>query len=110
VHAPGWKSRLERKKATMLKERLMTSAHVIGHGRRRAATLGLALKSRIRRAWRAYWEWQRRRTTVRILSALDERTLRDIGMDPSEITSYAYGDPDQRRRRCEASWRGSLHA
>jgi uncharacterized protein YjiS (DUF1127 family) len=98
------------KKAMILKERLMTSTHVISHGRRRASTLGMALTNRLRTAWRAYWEWQRRRTTVRILSALDERTLKDIGIDPSEITSYAYGDPDHRRRRCEASWRWSSHA
>jgi uncharacterized protein YjiS (DUF1127 family) len=88
----------------------MTTAHVLGDRRRRVATLGVALKSRLRKAWRTYWEWQRRRTTVRILSALDERTLRDIGIDPSEITSYAYGDPDHRRRRCEVSWRWSSHA
>jgi uncharacterized protein YjiS (DUF1127 family) len=88
----------------------MTSAHVIGHGRGRASGLRMALKSVLRTAWRAYWEWQRRRTTVRILSALDERTLRDIGIHPSEITSYAYGDPDHRRRSCEASWRWGSHA
>ena len=88
----------------------MTSAHVIDYGRRRAWSLRMALKSRVRAAWCAYWQWQRRRTTVRILSALDERTLRDIGIHPSEISSYAYGDPDQRRCRCAASWRESSHA
>jgi hypothetical protein len=47
---------------------------------------------------------------VRILSALDERTLRDIGINPSEITSYAYGNPEDRRRTCRASWQLNLHA
>jgi len=88
----------------------MTSVHVIERHQRRRSNLGLAFKKRLVRAWRTYWEWQRRRTTVRILAALDERTLKDIGINPSEITSYAYGDPDQRRRRCEASWRSSSHA
>jgi uncharacterized protein YjiS (DUF1127 family) len=88
----------------------MTSAHAICRRRRRASGLGVALQSRLRGAWQAYWEWQRRRTTVRILSALDERTLRDIGINPSEITSYAYGDPEHRRRRCQANWRWSSHA
>jgi len=88
----------------------MTSVHVIERHQRRRSNLGLAFKKRLVGAWRAYWEWQRRRTTVRILAALDERTLKDIGISPSEITSYAYGDPDQRRRRCEASWRSSSHA
>ena len=88
----------------------MTLTHVISRGQRRGSGLGTAIKARFVGVWRAYWDWQRRRTTVRILAALDERTLKDIGINPSEITSYAYGDPDQRRRRCEASWRWSSHA
>jgi uncharacterized protein YjiS (DUF1127 family) len=97
-------------KETILKETLMTSAHVIDRDQPRGSRLGAPLKRRLARAWQAYWEWQRRRTTVRILAALDERTLKDIGINPSEITSYAYGDPEQRRRRCEVSWRWSSHA
>jgi uncharacterized protein YjiS (DUF1127 family) len=97
-------------KEAILKERLMTSAHVIDRGQRRGSARGAGFKRRLVATWRAYWEWQRRRTTVRILAALDERTLKDIGINPSEITSYAYGDPEQRRRRCEASWRWSSHA
>jgi len=91
-----------------LKERFMTSAHVTCTARR--ATAGAALKARLVRGWQAYWAWQQRRTTVRILSSLDERTLRDIGINPSEISSYAYGDPEQRRRTCTSSWRLSSHA
>jgi uncharacterized protein YjiS (DUF1127 family) len=97
-------------KRAILKEKLMTCAHITDRRRRLQIGVGAGLKSRLQRAWVAYWEWQRRRTTVRILSALDERTLRDIGINPSEITSYAYGDPEQRRRRCEASWRFNAHA
>jgi uncharacterized protein YjiS (DUF1127 family) len=97
-------------KAAILKEKLMTCAHMTYRRRRIGLALGVSLKGRLHRVWQGYWEWQRRRTTVRILSALDERTLRDIGISPSEITSYAYGDPDQRRRRCEASWRFNAHA
>ena len=88
----------------------MTLAHVISRSPRRGSGLGTAIKGRFVRAWHAYWDWQRRRTTVRILAALDDRTLKDIGINPSEITSYAYGDPEQRRRRCEASWRWNSHA
>ena len=86
----------------------MTSAHVTCTARR--TTAGGALKTGLVRAWQAYWVWQQRRTTVRILSSLDERTLRDIGINPSEISSYAYGDPEQRRRTCTMSWRLSSHA
>jgi uncharacterized protein YjiS (DUF1127 family) len=93
-----------------LKETLMTCAHTTYRRRRLGFAVGVGLKDRLYQVWQAYWEWQGRRTTVRILSALDERTLRDIGINPSEITSYAYGDPEQRRRRCEASWRFNAHA
>src|SRR4029453_7743572 len=95
-----WQS--ETRKRAILKEKLMTCAHITYRRRRLGRAVGVGLKGRLQQVWRAYWEWQRRRATVRILSALDERTLRDIGINPSEITSYAYGDPDQRRRRCEA--------
>jgi uncharacterized protein YjiS (DUF1127 family) len=88
----------------------MTCTHVTPLAQRRRVWLGTVLKHSLLRAWRAYWDWQRRRTTVRILSTLDERTLRDIGIDPSEITSYAYGNPDHRRRRCETNWRLNSHA
>jgi uncharacterized protein YjiS (DUF1127 family) len=96
-------------KSEKLKESFMTHAHVTWSARQRAAAGG-ALKAGLRRAWQAYWAWQQRRTTVRILSSLDERTLRDIGINPSEISSYAYGDPEQRRRTCTSSWRLSSHA
>jgi uncharacterized protein YjiS (DUF1127 family) len=104
------KGQAKSEKAAILKEKLMTFTHMTYRRRRLGFGLGAGLKARLQRIWQGYWEWQRRRTTVRILSALDERTLRDIGISPSEITSYAYGDPEQRRRRCEASWRFNVHA
>jgi uncharacterized protein YjiS (DUF1127 family) len=100
--------RIERNCLT-LKEKFMTSAHVISPARQRIGGTRSWLRRRLGGAWQAYWIWQRRRTTVRILASLDDRTLRDIGIHPSEITSYAYGDPDQRRRICEESWRLNSH-
>lgn len=88
----------------------MSSAHVTSAARRRRLATGLSFRAALARAWQVYWDWQRRRTTVRILASLDERTLKDIGISPSEITSYAYGDPEQRRRTCTQSWRFSSHA
>jgi len=87
----------------------MTSTHVIASARRLGSGTGSRLRRGLCGAWRAYWDWQRRRTTVRILSALDDRTLKDIGINPSEITSYAYGHPDHRRRTCELGWRLNSH-
>ena len=63
----------------------MTCAHITDRRRRLQIGVGAGLKSRLQRAWVAYWEWQRRRTTVRILSALDERTLRDIGLTRGDL-------------------------
>ena len=57
----------------------------------------------LRRAWRAYWAWRARRATVMLLQSLDDRTLHDIGISPSEIESLVHC-PDHRRRRYYASW------
>jgi uncharacterized protein YjiS (DUF1127 family) len=45
----------------------------------------------IERVWQWYRARQTERTTVRALGALDDRTLKDIGMDRSEIESVVYG-------------------
>lgn len=42
-----------------------------------------------RRRWDTYRRQRRYRKTVGALSALDDRTLHDIGLERSEITSYA---------------------
>ena len=39
--------------------------------------------------WVAHRQQSRYRSTVRALNGLDDRTLHDIGLDRSEITSYA---------------------
>jgi uncharacterized protein YjiS (DUF1127 family) len=57
----------------------------------------------VRRAWRAYWAWRARRVTVMLLQSLDDRTLHDIGISPSEIESLVHC-PIGRRRRYDASW------
>jgi|LNFM01.1.fsa_nt_gb uncharacterized protein YjiS (DUF1127 family) len=56
----------------------------------------------IRLAWwanqrlHAYLVARRYRKTVRTLAGLDDRTLHDIGIDRSEITSYASRGGDDR--------------
>jgi uncharacterized protein YjiS (DUF1127 family) len=57
----------------------------------------------VRRAWRAYWSWRARRVTVMILSSLDARTLRDIGITPGEFESLVQCHGDH-RRRYDAGW------
>jgi hypothetical protein len=41
--------------------------------------------------WQAYWRYQTRRAAVLVLQALDDRTLKDIGLSRSEIVPAVYG-------------------
>ena len=49
--------------------------------------------------WRAYLDRRAQRATVRILQSLDARTLKDIGINRTEIDSLVYGDRYDRLRR-----------
>lgn len=57
-----------------------------------------------RRGWRTYWERRARRATALILHSLDERTLHDIGITPSEIESCVYSGSGDRLRRYNETW------
>src|SRR5262245_21596480 len=48
--------------------------------------------------WRAYALWRERKAAVRELRALDDRTLRDIGVNRSEIEWVVYGQDETRLR------------
>jgi uncharacterized protein YjiS (DUF1127 family) len=74
----------------------MTCIEAIAHETTpRVGTILKRSRAGARRYWRAYWNWRARKATIRILQSLDDRTLKDIGVHPSEITSLVY---DQ---RCE---------
>jgi uncharacterized protein YjiS (DUF1127 family) len=62
-----------------------------------------------RRGWRTYWERRARRATVLILCSLDERTLHDIGISPSEIASCVYSGSEDRLRRYNETWPWRSH-
>jgi uncharacterized protein YjiS (DUF1127 family) len=58
----------------------------------------------VRAVARLVGRWQRRRATLRTLAELDATTLRDIGVDPSEVGSVAAelgGHVAASRRRTE---------
>ena len=67
--------------------------------------LGSAIRHRARdlarRAWTRYWTRRAAHATVGILHALDDRALKDIGLDRSEIASVVYGGC---RRRSDGTW------
>jgi uncharacterized protein YjiS (DUF1127 family) len=48
-------------------------------------------------AWSAYWTHRAERATVQMLQSLDDRTLKDIGIDRSEIESVAHNPGGDRR-------------
>jgi len=39
--------------------------------------------------WRAYWRWRYRAVTLRLLRSMDERLLRDIGVDPLGLRAFS---------------------
>ncbi|NJO22671.1 MAG: DUF1127 domain-containing protein [Sphingomonadales bacterium] len=62
------------------------------------------------RAWTTWRHKRAQQKTVRILSGLDCRTLKDIGVAPGEIESIVYGNPRDRIRPYRDGWqvRGGL--
>jgi uncharacterized protein YjiS (DUF1127 family) len=46
--------------------------------------------------------WRAQRETVRLLSAVDAATLRDLGI--ADIESQVYGDPADRMRGYDRNW------
>jgi uncharacterized protein YjiS (DUF1127 family) len=59
---------------------------------------------------RAYWRRRVERATVFILHSLDDRTLKDIGIDRSEIESVVYSACEERGAgdRCSAERRTAM--
>lgn len=59
-------------------------------GHRETGSLASHALSLAHRAWRTYWARKAQQTTVLILRSLDDHTLKDIGIDRSEIESVVY--------------------
>ena len=63
--------------------------------------------------WRAFQAWRRRRQAIDALRTLDDRTLKDIGIDRSEIRSVviehqAIGNPSPAVPDRPAEWAVNL--
>jgi uncharacterized protein YjiS (DUF1127 family) len=80
----------------------MTQARELG-GRPIARTaIGRRVADITRRAWSGYWTHRAERATVAVLGALDDRTLKDIGLERSEIESVVRSTHPGERRICWA--------
>lgn len=77
----------------------MAQAHALHARPARRASVGRRALALTRRAWTRYWTRRAARATAGILSALDDRALKDIGLDRSEIDSVVYGECGRRERR-----------
>jgi len=62
-----------------------------GHAGRLARCTLLPLQEAALSLWNAYWRWRFRQATVRLLRSMDERQLRDIGIDPGQINCLSKG-------------------
>jgi uncharacterized protein YjiS (DUF1127 family) len=63
----------------------------------REATFWPRVSQHVRRAWSAYWQRRTQIATMAVLSSLDDRTLKDLGLHRSEIGSLVYGTRRERR-------------
>ena len=82
----------------------MTCTQLTAASGQRPSTLAARFGGTAKRWWRAYWNWRAREATILILRSLDRRTLRDIGIDPSEIASCIYGKCGDRKRPYDEAW------
>ncbi len=70
----------------------------------RFSLLAQDLAARARGLWEAYWDYQARRATVLTLEALDDRTLKDIGLSRSQIWPAALGKGGEHPRPYHRHW------
>ena len=63
------------------------------------ASVGRRVADMAQHAWSRYWTRRAEHATVGLLHALDDRALKDIGLDRSEIESVVYNASRGERRQ-----------
>jgi uncharacterized protein YjiS (DUF1127 family) len=80
---------MEAGKVVPMSVRRGTAARTAGSTRRTRATVIAVVMTRMRAAWLAWRAWRREREDLRALCALDDRTLRDIGLGRDDVGALA---------------------
>lgn len=75
------------------------------HGHGETHSPASRILSLAQRAWSAYWARKAERATLLILRSLDDRTLKDIGLDRSEIDSVVHTAARSRSTGCRSAER-----
>ena len=65
---------------------------------RESVRLGRKVADMTRHAWTRYWTRRAERAAIAVLHSLDDRGLKDIGLDRSEIESLVHGTRASERR------------
>jgi uncharacterized protein YjiS (DUF1127 family) len=76
----------------------MAQARRLVSGPAARGSVGRRVANMAQRAWTRYWTRRAEHATIGILCTLDDRTLKDIGLDRSEIESVVYGPCRGERR------------
>jgi uncharacterized protein YjiS (DUF1127 family) len=66
------------------------------------SSVGRKVADMTRHAWMRYWTRRAERSAIAVMYALDDRALKDIGLDRSEIESVVHGATPCERRVCWA--------
>ena len=80
----------------------MAQARRLVSGPAARGSVGRRVADMAQRAWTRYWTRRAEHATIGILCTLDDRTLKDIGLDRSEIESVVYNASRGERRICWA--------
>jgi uncharacterized protein YjiS (DUF1127 family) len=65
-----------------------------------AGSVGRKVADMTQAAWNLYWTRRAERAAIAVLGALDDRALKDIGVDRGEIESVVRGPTAGERRIC----------
>lgn len=85
-------------------EAMSRAAYLVVVGFEAAAVfIGRSLWRRLRAVADTYTGWRSRRLTIQALSRLDDRMLRDVGIDPGSIHAVA-AELTERPRRPQPAW------